>query len=233
MVAVSEAAAKSMHQEHKEELKALRAIVENESQQEETAINAMYYGENVDRAREMKEKILQRDTPLEMLKKNYLSWLSNLPCFGYNSSKYDLMVAREHIITYIEEKLGGVQGVIKKGNQYRALYCSGLTFLDVMSYLPPNTTCSSYLKSHNVSEEKFFFPYEAFTSLEYLSKTTLPPREEFYSSLTISDLTPEQYLHCQQTWKKHNFASMKDFLVHYNNADTIGMLKALQIQSSY
>ena len=137
------------------------------------------------------------------------------------------------MIRFMEDQLGGVSHTIKRGNQYRCLSSKGLTFLDVMSYIPANTSYSSYLKSYGVSEEKFVFPYEAFTSLEFLDNEQLPPHSAFYSTLTNSNITAEEYEMCQKVWTEQGFTSMRDYLIYYNNLDTKGMLSALQIQSDY
>ena len=51
------------------------------------------------------------------------------------------------------------------------------------NYLPPGTSYDSFLVTFQVPVRKSFFPYEYFTSLDVLNDTSLPPKEEFYSTL--------------------------------------------------
>ena len=84
-----------------------------------------------------------------------------------------------------------------------------------------------------MAEEKFVFSYDAFTSSKFFKQTELPPHSVFYSSLTNTNVTLEEYQKCQKVWIDEGFASMPDYLIYYNNLDTKGMLSALKVQSNY
>lgn len=84
-----------------------------------------------------------------------------------------------------------------------------------------------------MTEEKFYFPYEAFTSLEFLKRKELPPHKDFFNSMTTSNITEDEYAKCVEIWEREGFETMKDHLVYYNMMDTVGMMSALQVQSSY
>lgn len=130
-------------------------------------------------------------------------------------------------------EVNGVNIAIKRGTTYKCISCNGLVFLDVCNYLPANTDYSSYLRSYQVKETKFFFPYEAFKSLDFLNETSLPPHSAFFSSIKNRNITEEEYQFCQHTWERENFQCMRDYLVYYNNLDTTGMLAALEVQTHY
>ena len=64
---------------------------------------------------------------------------------------------------------------------------------------------------------KQFFPYEYIVDIEKLKETSLPPINEFYSSLMDSNITTSDYQHAQDVWDKTNCSTLKDYVnVHLN-----------------
>ena len=49
---------------------------------------------------------------------------------------------------------------------------------------------------------KQFFPYEYIDSFDKLEETSLPPINQFYSSLTDSNIKPSDYQHAQSVWAR-------------------------------
>ena len=64
--------------------------------------------------------------------------------------------------------------VIKKNNAYMCIANRTLRFLDMLAYLPPNTSYDKFLQTFKVEIRKSFFPYECFTSMDILKETKLP-----------------------------------------------------------
>jgi len=60
---------------------------------------------------------------------------------------------------------------------------------------------------------KGFFPYDWFNSLSKFEDTQLPPKEEFYSKLNDSDISPEDFKHAQKVWDRFK---MKRFLEYHD-----------------
>ena len=120
--------------------------------------------------------------------------------------------------------------VVKKTNNYMCIATDKLRFLDIMNFLAPGFSYAKYLKAFDVSETKFFFPYEHITSLEKLQETVLPPHSAFFSTIKNTNITAEEYAYCQYIWKRDNMQSLKDFLIFYNNSDVKPFLTALERQ---
>ena len=176
----------------------------------------------------------QKTHPLQKLKSKLMSWLTSLPCFSFNGGKYDMECCKQYIVSFINRNVeGGVAFVVKNGLKYKVISSKALTFLDVLSYLPGNTSYARYLKSFGVDEEKFFFPYEAFNSLDFLKLDTLPPHSAYYSSLKQANISVADYERCQEVWTREGFKDMADYLRYYSSMDVIGMLKGLKIQKGY
>lgn len=187
-------------------------------------------------------------------------YLRVLPLFGFNSSNYDfgliktaffrnILTNRERLSNEDAEKEDDGASefdtiketspskkdlfMIKDGNCFKCVTTSKLKFLDARNYLAPNVTYSQYLRAYGVEEQKSFFPYEYVTSLDRLDETTFPPREAFYSSLTKSLISEEDYQTCLRIWKEKKMSSLRDWLVYYNNLDVKPFLEALEKQIGF
>ena len=155
----------------------------------------------------------------------------------------------------IELKKMGPPAIIKRVNKYIAISNKYYRFLDITNYLPPGTSYANFLKSFEVNEQKFYFPYEFLTSYDKLSQPFLPPypSEDWYSSLKEQDILHAEYASWEQggkrgtppltglqnyqmietTWRDKGWRDMKDYLIYYNNCDTepfvIGAQKMLEM----
>ena len=52
----------------------------------------------------------------------------------------------------------------------------------------------------NLLTRKGVYPYDYVSSLDKLSETQLPPKEEFYSKLNDEDITDDDYQHAINVW---------------------------------
>ena len=108
-----------------------------------------------------------------------------------------------------------------------------LKFLDITNYLAPGFNYDAFIKAYECSQTKGYFPYEWVDSLEKLDCSELPPREAFYSTLSQSEITDEQYEFCQRSWDEQQMTSFRDFLVWYNNLDVVPFLEAIEKMSLF
>ena len=108
-----------------------------------------------------------------------------------------------------------------------------LKFLDITNYLAPGFSYSQFLKAYGCTEQKGFFRYEWMTSLDKLEATSLPPHEAFFSALKNENISQEDYQLCQRVWQEQNMATMRDFLIWYNNKDVEPMLEAIDKMFAY
>ena len=67
----------------------------------------------------------------------------------------------------------------------------------------PNTYqfCNDDLNKFILLLRKGVYPNEYMDSWEKLDETTLPPKEAFYSELTLEDISDKDYLHAQKMFK--------------------------------
>lgn len=136
---------------------------------------------------------------MKKLKERLESYLKQLPVVGFNSGKYDLNTSKKFLIPVLVES-EKIQFTIKRNNNFMSFSTKHLRFLDVTNFLAPGFNYAKFLKAYECHQTKGFFPYEWMDDLEKLDHKTLPPHEAFYSNLTNSNITDEEYAYCQQVW---------------------------------
>ena len=130
----------------------------------------------------------------------YLKQFYTLPCYGFNSAKYDIPCIIGLIFNYC--KVNDCElDTIKRGTTYMALTLSRklddrkscFTFRDVLNYTAP-CRLTKYLKQWGAELQKSIFPYSYYSSIEELEAAVdFPPHDAFYSDLTQSNVDISEY----------------------------------------
>ncbi len=76
-------------------------------------------------------------------------------------------------------------------------------------------------KSLDLLKRKGVFPYEFMTDFSKLDAAQLPPKEAFYSQLTDSHISDEDYEHAQKVWKAFGCETMRDYHDLYLKTDVL------------
>ena len=108
-----------------------------------------------------------------------------------------------------------------------------LRFLDITNFLAPGFSYDKFLKAYECPQVKGFFPYEWMDSLDKLNYRELPPHSTFYSSLTNSNISDDDYRYCQRVRKENNMQTFHEFLVWYNNLDVEPFCDALEKMNAF
>ena len=174
------------------------------------------------------EQLVREDSlniPVEALREKLDRFCRELPVIGFNSGRYDLCVIKEFFIPHFVLRQSQDSGsspfrfVVKRNNNYMAIITEKLRFLDILNFLAPGLSYSKYLSAFKVTEEKGFFPYEYLTNLQQLSETQLPPHAAFFSKLSNTNISMEEYEGCKRVWVEYSMTTLADYLRHYNNKD--------------
>ena len=173
---------------------------------------------------------IEETSDAERLHKILERYLRQIPVVGFNSGKYDINMVKPYFIRRFY--LGDEQAhVIKRNNNFISITTTKFIFLDMMNFIAPGFNYANYLKAYKIQETKGFFPHEHIKHWKQLEETQLPPKEAFYSSLTESHISDEDYQTCQDAWKANNMKTLYDFLVWYNNLDVYPFILALDVQT--
>ena len=174
-----------------------------------------YVFEQLDRSEHVrKEKILNE----------FHCYCKELVVLGFNSASYDLNLIKP---TLIQILLKDIQFVIKRTNSYLCLKTSKLRFLDIKNFLALGFSYRKFLVAYGAQLRKFYFPYEFVTNLDKL-ESGLPEHGDFYSSLSKSNITQEEYDLVVKTWMEKGWSSLREMLIYYNLLDCVPFVQAVE-----
>ena len=172
------------------------------------------------------------NVPAQQLKLDLKNYIQTLPVIGFNSGRYDLMVIKNSLVKFLSQH-SVVTGkpmfrhIIKKNNSFISLCTEKLNFLDISSYIGRDCNLQKYLTTFKAKQSKGFFPYEYITSIDKLKETKFPPHSAFFSKLKNENISVEDYNNCKRTYKIKGMKTLKDYLKHYMELDTVPFLDAV------
>ena len=76
-------------------------------------------------------------------------------------------------------------------------------------------------QSRELLLRKGVFPYDWFNSLEKFNETQLPSKEEFYSKLSDSDITDDDFVHAQKVWEHFGMKMFREYHDLYLKTDIL------------
>jgi len=171
---------------------------------------------------------------------------STLKIFCHNASRYDL----HFIISCLGEfgdEIKNLRVLPFNGENFRTIAFNSFEFLDTLAFLQSSLAkLTSDYKNTNPSysilkqtylvktdgkfdQEKFdmvleksYYPYEYCTSIKQMEKTTkMPKKKYFYSSLTETTISDEEYLFAKSVWKKFKCKNLLDYCRIYVKIDVV------------
>ena len=95
---------------------------------------------------------------------------------------------------------------------------------NLVSNLQPDdfhNTKQVFKKNVNLLTRKGVYPYDYVSSLEKLSETQLPPKEEFYSKLNDEDISDDDYQHAINVWNTFGCKTIRDYHDLYLKSDVL------------
>ena len=95
---------------------------------------------------------------------------------------------------------------------------------NLVSNLSPDdfhNTKHTFKTNTSLLTRKGVYPYDYVSSLDKLSETQLPPKDEFYSKLNDEDISDEDYQHAIKVWNKFGCKTIKDYHDLYLKSDVL------------
>ena len=141
-----------------------------------------------------------------------------LDCIPSTEEKY--ISFSKHIKVGEYEK-GDITFEIRFIDSYKFLQSSLGNLVSNLSLDDFNNTKSEFKKNITLLTRKGVYPYDYVSSLDKLSETCLPPKEEFYSKLNDENITDEDYQHAVKVWKTFGCKTLRDYHDLYLKSDVL------------
>ncbi|XP_067942840.1 uncharacterized protein [Watersipora subatra] len=140
----------------------------------------------------------------------------------------------ENFWSYLEEELEDIVLKFKEENNVRVY--RELRFLDSYRFMSDSLdNLAGNLRPEDrkqlkryFSDEKLqlvsrkgVFPYEDFDDLSKLDATELPPKEAFWSELSMKHISDEDYEHAKKVWNEFGIKTFREYLQLYLETDVL------------
>ncbi|XP_022164231.1 uncharacterized protein LOC111029520 [Myzus persicae] len=163
-----------------------------------------------------------------------------VPCFLHNLSNYDAhFIAAE--LGYDEKSITVIPNSEEKFISFSKYISSKFTlrFIDTCRFMASKLSTIAKnlitpdLEKFRETSKHFFnedlslvtrkgvYPYEFTDDWSKLEETTLPPKEDFYSTLTEEHITEGEYEHATEVWKNFNCRTLGEYSDLYLKIDVL------------
>lgn len=161
-----------------------------------------------------------------------------IPVYFHNLKGFD-----GHLIIQGLKKMNfsNIQIIAQNFEKYMTFSFGGFRFLDSFAFLTsglatlaenlltdgkkafPQTLKDKTLtvEQQDLILKKGVYPYEYMKTFAQFEETKLPPIEAFYSSLSESSISEEEYEHAQNVWNKFNIKTMGEYHDLYLKTDVL------------
>ena len=148
----------------------------------------------------------------------------NLSCIPSTEEKYISFSKSIKVGEYYCSKLGEMRPInfeIRFLDSFKFLQTS---LANLVSNLQPDdfhNTKHVFKSNTELLTRKGVYPYDYVSSLDKLSETCLPPKEEFYSKLNDEDISDEDYQHAIMVWNTFGCKTIRDYHNLYLKSDVL------------
>jgi hypothetical protein len=157
--------------------------------------------------------------------------------FAHNLQGYDSHLILNHLRS--DDRIVSIRGLANNMQKMKTFSINSYDFIDSFAFMP---TSLDSMVSNLGSDHKFrilhqsgltrgkastrkllmkkgIFPYEYIESEQELEATSLPPKENFFSKLTNSQISDDDYAHAQQVFKELKCKTLKEYCMAYCHLD--------------
>ena len=148
----------------------------------------------------------------------------DLSCIPSTEEKYISFSKSIKVGEYYCLKLGKMCPInfeIRFLDSFKFLQTSLANLVSNLSKDDFHNTKHVFKKNVELLTRKGVYPYDYVSSLDKLSETQLPPKEEFYSQLYDEDISDEDYQHAIKVWNTFECKTIRDYHNLYLKSDVL------------
>ncbi|XP_041361771.1 uncharacterized protein LOC121377749 [Gigantopelta aegis] len=156
-------------------------------------------------------------------------------CVLHNSERYDTHLILQASTKFADRKLSCIP---HNTEQFLSFSIDNLIFVDSFKFLTASLDsltknlmskgkhCFVHLKKHfpdhvDMLTRKLPFCYEYIDSFEKLNDTQLPKHKDFYSQLSESNISDEEYTFAKKLWEEFHIKTLEEFMRLYVSVDVL------------
>ena len=149
--------------------------------------------------------------------------------WALNGSSFDFVLLCGRLMIFAKEFKIGPVSVQKEGSKFRWLKLAGVRFCEIQHLLFPGTSLASLAKTCNLKESKGIFPFDKFTSMDFLEEPKLPNQAEDWLSQLNPSKAPSQadVDEALSLFDQERFANVGEYLQHYLALDVSILLQCV------
>jgi hypothetical protein len=159
---------------------------------------------------------------------NHLCKVFNV--FALNAEAFDLILLYAKIICYCKSQGPGREvSIQKEGAKIRYLKIGSIRLTDIKRLLAGGTSLDSFGKMCGLDIQKSIFPFEKFTSRDYLSEPCLPSDAQDWASRLNPEKSPTQKEvdEALKQFREEKMSCVGDFLKKYLLLDVKILLRSI------
>ena len=137
----------------------------------------------------------------------YISFSKSIKVDEYYSNKFHEMMDINFEIRFLDS--------------FKFLQTSLANLVSNLSKEDFHNTNYVFKKNVDLLTRKGVYPYDYVSSLDKLSETQLPPKEEFYSKLNDEDISDDNYQHAIKVWNTFGCKEIRDYHNLYQMTDVL------------
>ena len=147
-----------------------------------------------------------------------------MKCIPSTEEKYISFSKKIKVDEYKSRRTGEIVSLY-----FEILFIDSFKFLqtglaNLVGNLQPDdfhNTKEIFRENVNLITRKGIYLYDYVSSIEKLSETQLPPKEEFYSKLNDEDITDDDYQHAINVWNTFKCKTIRDYHDLYLKSDVL------------
>ena len=144
----------------------------------------------------------------------YISFSKNIKVGEYYCSKFGKMIDVNFEIRFLDS--------------FKFLQTSLANLVSNLSADDFHNTKHVFKKNVDLLTRKGVYPYDYVSSLDKLSETQLPPKEDFYSKLNDEDISDDDYHHAIKVWNTFGCKTIRDYHDLYLKSDVLLLADVLE-----
>ena len=149
--------------------------------------------------------------------------------FGFNASSFDNIVLASRLVTLAKQRGCRSVGMQREGSSIRYLLLDGIRLCEAKRLACPGTSLDSLGRACKLEVVKGIFPFDRFTSLDFLDEPELPALASAWTSALAPHKNPTQVEvdAARAFYAASGFACVGAYLRHYLALDCLVLLRSL------